>query len=174
MKPHLLLIWTLSISSMTSLTTLYAKPSASQSHLKTYSIEQGRILFFKMTEDSSLLKESRQYFEHLQASKKAHPGLVKSYLGMMVALEARDHIWPWKKLQLAKKSLKILDLQVQAYPESFEIRLLRLKLWQNLPAFFGKDDDIQNELQILSKWFQRTGNTLNTLVYNVALEILKS
>ena len=137
------------------------------------SIQDGRMLFFEMTKNPSLFDKCKKYFAELERNDHVHQGLVKSYIGMIYALEARDHFWPWKKLELAKKALSILDSQVQNYPDSFEIRLLRLKLWQNLPSFFGKEEDIVHEKESLSVWF-RKGETqkLDPLVNQIAREIL--
>ena len=136
-------------------------------------INEGRVLFFEMTKDPNLFVKCKKYFEKLKENDNVHQGLVKSYLGMIHALEARDHFWPWKKLELAKKALNILDTQVHNYPNSFEIRLLRLKLWQNLPSFFGKENDIEDEKENLSIWFrQEKKHTLAPLVNQIAREIL--
>ena len=137
-------------------------------------IDDGRVLFFEMTKKPSLFIKCKHYFETLKKDHHAHQGLVSSYLGMIHALEARDHFWPWKKLELAKKALKILDTQVQKYPDSFEIRLLRLKLWQNLPSFFGKEEEIEEEKDHLLSWFKKGDqDKLAPLVYQIALEILE-
>ena len=141
--------------------------------VKRYTIEDGRILFFQMTKQPSLLKSCRQYFEKLKKYPSIHSGLVSSYLAMITAIESRDEVWPWKKLQLANKALTSLDHQVGAYPHSFEISLLRLKLWINLPSFFGKSNEIAKEKKRLKEEFPHVKQDLNALVHQVAVELLQ-
>lgn len=135
----------------------------------------GRLLFFKCTQDLADLDDCYSYFKNLLTSDEVHQGLVKTYLAMVIAIESRNTILPWKKLQLAKRSIARLNQQVKRYPNHFEIRLLRLTLLQNVPFFLKTDLDLEMEKEYLkSQLIIEEKNlhdslnqmTLNTLSYD--------
>jgi len=75
--------------------------------------------------------------------------LYTSYCASFIAFAARDSLWPLKKLNLAKRSLVLLDSAIATAPESLEVRALRLAVTHHLPFFFDRSEQAANDLQLL-------------------------
>jgi hypothetical protein len=94
----------------------------------------------------------------LPSSDPEDQALYKAYCASFVAFEARDRLWPQSKLDLANKSLMLLDSAVTAAPRSLEVRALRLAVTHHLPFFFDRGDQAQAD----AKWLKGRTSECNT------------
>jgi len=141
--------------------------------MESYTLEKGRSLFLQLTQGTVKSKECKSFFSKLLHENDTHHGLVKTYLAMITAIESRDTILPWKKLQLAEKAMASLDEQVHQYPNHFEIRLLRFALTQQLPFFLRNDAQVIKEKKHLRSQFETNKDSIQALVYQMASDLLK-
>ena len=75
---------------------------------------------------------------------------VKAYYGSERLLEAA-HTWaPWKKYSLSKEGIQLLDSAVEGAPNDLEVRFVRAVTTYNLPGFFGRRKQSEQDFGYLS------------------------
>ncbi len=91
------------------------------------------------TEDAA---QAREAFQELSHQDPDNP-LVIAYLGSSRVLEAKEAFLPWKKKELAREGLKLLEQAVALAPGNLEILFLRGVSSYPLPLFFGVRDQAE-------------------------------
>jgi hypothetical protein len=100
-----------------------------------------------------------------QLSSPEHHALYKAYCASFVAFEARNSLWPLNKLNLANRSLTLLDSAVTSAPESLEVRALRLAVTHHLPFFFERSDQAADDLNWLTERIDQCRNRRSEAEY---------
>jgi hypothetical protein len=85
---------------------------------------------------SSDLSQSAQLFDQLTAT--SNDPSINAYRGSLLLLEAGQTLAVWKKSDLAKRGLTLLDDSVAAHPTNLEIRFVRAATTLHLPFFFKR------------------------------------
>ena len=135
-------------------------------------IDHGKTLFFMLTEDLIEPDECKSYFESLKVTHQSDIGLIKTYLAMVMAIESKNAILFWNKLSLAKKSIEILNRQVDNDPDNFEIRLLRFGVLRNVPFFLKTDLDLIREKEYLAREFKIHDTNLHKSIHQMAIDLV--
>ncbi|MEM6332576.1 MAG: hypothetical protein AAF823_04475 [Planctomycetota bacterium] len=88
-----------------------------------------------VTDHRSAAKEAEKRFDELA---KAHPddAVIKAYLGSCRLLHAKREWAPWRKYELSKEGVTLMNEAVEADPENLEVRFVRAATTENLPERF--------------------------------------
>lgn len=68
------------------------------------------------------------------------------YLGSSYALMARDANNVTDKIRYTNRGLRYLDLAVSEAPEDFTVRLVRMNVCESLPAMFGREKTVREDM----------------------------
>ena len=76
---------------------------------------------------------------------------VKGYLAVACFLRANYYVNPFKKWDSFKKGRKKLDGLISEFPNSIELRFLRLTIQDNLPSFLNYNNSIKEDKTCIYK-----------------------
>jgi hypothetical protein len=95
------------------------------------------------------LKEAEQLFARLHDADP-DDALVRAYLGSL-ALKKAKRVWaPWKKGELSKRGIMLLDAAVEAAPEDPHVRFVRAATTYHLPKEFERRDQTRADFAWLA------------------------
>jgi hypothetical protein len=98
--------------------------------------------------DKAAGEKSDELFTELHKQLPNDP-LVTVYYGSLRLLEAQ-HSWAlWKKNLLSKRGVQLMDTAVSAAPNDLEVRFVRAATDRSLPAFFGRKQQLQSDLDFI-------------------------
>jgi hypothetical protein len=98
--------------------------------------------------NSSDLSQSADLFDKL-APSSADPS-ISAYRGSLLLIEAGQTLALWKKSDLSKRGLTLLDDSVAAHPENLEIRFVRAATTLHLPIFFRRKNQSCEDFRYLA------------------------
>ncbi len=99
--------------------------------------------------DKSAASKGNKLFSKLY-KEAPQDARVKAYYGSERLLEAA-HTWaPWKKYSLSKQGIQLLDSAVERSPNNLEVRFVRAVTTYNLPGFFGRKKQSEQDFSYLS------------------------
>ncbi len=99
--------------------------------------------------DEDAAEKARKILEELVQQEPDNP-LVVAYLGSCRVLESKEAVLPWKKGELAREGLKLLDRAVNMAPENLEVRFVRGVSSYPLPFFFGVGDQAKEDFAFVA------------------------
>ena len=99
--------------------------------------------------DEKARKQSATEFDRLARRDPDDPE-VMAYRGSLELLEAGKTWAVWRKYDLSKEGIALLDAAVERAPENLEVRFVRAATTRNLPAFFNRAQQSKDDLKFLS------------------------
>jgi hypothetical protein len=112
-------------------------------------IRQAKELYYQgIYGDKAAGEKSDKLFTALHKQLPSNP-LVTVYYGSLRLLEAQ-HTWAlWKKNSLSKQGVQLMDSAVKTAPDHLEVRFVRAATDRSLPAFFGRKQQVQSDLDFI-------------------------
>ncbi len=110
--------------------------------------EARRAYFADVEGEKGAGDRARQQFTAL-AAKRPNDPVVDAYLGSIDLLESARTFAVWRKHALAQGGLDKLDAAVNRAPENLEARLVRALTTWNLPFFFHRKEQAQQDLSYI-------------------------
>jgi hypothetical protein len=104
------------------------------------------------------LAQSAALFDHLSPAAdrpSIHPPSITdpsiaAYRGSLLLIEAGQTLALWKKSDLSRRGLTLLDDSVAAHPEDLEIRFVRAATTLHLPIFFRRKSQSCEDFRFLA------------------------
>lgn len=99
--------------------------------------------------NKSALKQSAARFTEL-AKQSPTNRTVQAYRGSLLLLEASQTWAMWKKYELSKQGLVLLDTAVEQAPDNLEVLFVRAATTRNLPGMFNRSAQSKDDLKYLA------------------------
>lgn len=113
-------------------------------------ITKAKALYYRaVAGDEAARKQSAAEFKRLAARDPEDPE-VMAYRGSLDLLEAGKTWAVWRKYELSKQGMLLLDQAVERAPENLEVRFVRAATTRKLPAFFDRKQQSKDDLTFLS------------------------
>ena len=108
-------------------------------------------LYYKaITGDDKALHASSELLGDLATSAPTNPELM-AYRGSIFLLQAGRTWAVWRKWELSKQGIEMLDGAVERAPENLEVRFVRAATTRHLPAFFQRSGQSREDLRFLAE-----------------------
>lgn len=121
--------------------------------------------------DDKARREAYKLWEQLQKANPDDP-VAAAYRGSSV-LQSAPHAWaPWKKGELAKQGVVMLNEAVEAAPDDLEVRLIRGLSTAKLPADFGLAEQSQADVAAVAAMAPEAADEHGTLSPDLAAAAL--
>lgn len=109
-----------------------------------------RLYYRAVSGDENARKQSAAEFQRLSASRPNDPE-VMAYRGSLTLLEAGKTWAVWRKYELSKEGMVLLDSAVEQAPDNLEVRFVRAATTRKLPAFFDRAKQSKEDLTFLAR-----------------------
>jgi len=112
--------------------------------------EAKRLYYEGIGGNKESILQSKRLFSDLAL---AEPGNleVQAYRGSLMLLEAGSTWAVWKKYELSKTGMALLDEAVRADPSNLEVRFVRAATTMHLPKFFSREQQSKDDLRVIAK-----------------------
>jgi len=107
--------------------------------------------------DSDATAKAVEAFKSLTQAHETDP-LAVVYLGSSYAMTARDAGSVTDKIRFTNRGLRYLDQAVTMAPDDFVVRLVRANVISNLPAMFGRDEMVVDDMIWLDRAYTAAHN----------------
>lgn len=97
---------------------------------------------------SADLTKSSELFD--KASQYSHDPTIDAYRGSLLLIEAGETLAIWKKSDLSKRGLTLLDDSVTNNPNNLEIRFVRAATTLHLPIFFRRHNQSCEDFRFIA------------------------
>lgn len=110
-------------------------------------LNQIRKNYDRFVSDKELCRKTVSELEKTKTSSATFVG----YLGALQTIQANHVVSPISKLKTFNKGKKNIELAIKKEPDNIELRLIRLSVQKNAPAFLGYQSSIQEDLAFIRK-----------------------
>lgn len=117
-------------------------------------LERIRAMYFLGVEEGQWAKRAQDSLAALKPALIAESDLDiahSAYRGALEVVRAKHARFPPNKIKHLNRGSEILDELVARSPENLEVRYLRLASYRFLPFFLSRDDEVKEDLAILSR-----------------------
>ena len=123
----------------------------------------------------------RNQYEHAATDKKVCETMIAllsnrtesnvhlAYLGACQAIRAKHVKGVWSKLNTFNKGRRNIEQAVKMAPGNIEIRMIRMSVQKNCPAFLGYNDKIDQDRNYLEKHKNKVGSAVLLRMINQLL-----
>jgi phytoene synthase len=98
--------------------------------------------------------------------------LLRAYRGSFLALRAKHGGGPRQRLRDLRGGFELMDAAVAESPESPELRYVRLMSGFYLPAFFGRREEVGNDMEALIRVLPRSRSAFPRALYPEVVEFV--
>ncbi len=112
--------------------------------------EAKRLYYDGIGGNKKSIEQSARMFSELSSAEPENPE-VKAYRGSLMLLEAGKTWAVWRKYDLSKSGMTLLDDAVRQAPSNLEVRFVRAATTMHLPAFFSRDQQSKDDLTFIAK-----------------------
>ncbi len=112
--------------------------------------EAKRLYYEGIGGNKKSIEQSARMFSELSSAEPENPE-VKAYRGSLMLLEAGKTWAVWRKYDLSKSGMTLLDDAVRQAPSNLEVRFVRAATTMHLPAFFSRDQQSKEDLTLIAK-----------------------
>lgn len=100
--------------------------------------------------DESARKQSAEEFGRLFKRNPDDPE-VMVYRGSLTLMEANKTWALWRKYELSKEGIVLMDEAVRVAPDNLEVRFVRAATTRKLPSFFERGEQSKQDLEFLAE-----------------------
>jgi len=112
--------------------------------------EAKRLYYDGIGGNKKSIEQSARIFSELSSAEPENAE-VKAYRGSLMLLEAGKTWAVWRKYDLSKSGMTLLDDAVRQAPSNLEVRFVRAATTMHLPAFFSRDQQSKDDLSFIAK-----------------------
>jgi hypothetical protein len=107
-------------------------------------------LYYKgVAGDEKSLQASAELLGEMANSSPTNPELM-AYRGSIILLQAGRTWAVWRKWELSKQGIQMLDGAVERAPQNLEVRFVRAATTRHLPGFFQRSEQSKDDLRFLA------------------------
>lgn len=136
-------------------------------------LELGRLYFFQALDDEESVDKALLVMRSESLQNPPYQQLAQMYQAVLLALQGRYSLVPWRKFSYVNRALEEMDRLVKESPDSFEHRLLRATVTAHLPFFFSRGDEAQHDISLLKRDFSVKEESLHPDVRRLARNFLQ-
>ena len=120
-------------------------------------MKEAKALYYRaVAGDEKARKRSTEKFDRL-ASSNPDDAEVMAYRGSLRLFEAGKTWAVWRKYDLSKEGIALLDGAVDRAPDNLEVRFVRAATTRKLPAFFDRAEQSKDDLRFLAERISGAG-----------------
>jgi hypothetical protein len=135
-------------------------------------LELGRLYFFEALDEDDAVDKAISVMRSEPLQNPPYKSLSQMYQAVLLALQGRYSLVPWRKLSYVNRALAEMDRLIKESPDSFEHRLLRATVTAHLPFFFSRGDEAQQDISLLKRDFLLKKEDLHPDVRRLARNFL--
>lgn len=122
-------------------------------------IKEAKALYYRaVAGDEKARKRSTHEFDRL-ANSNPDDAEVMAYRGSLKLLEAGKTWAVWRKYEMSKDGIALLDDAVDRAPGNLEVRFVRAATTRKLPAFFDRTQQSKDDLRLLADRISGAGRS---------------
>ena len=92
----------------------------------------------------------------------------KCYKGALLAKRADFETTAVKKINKFKAGVKLLEVEIEKFPNEVEYRFLRLCIQENCPKVLKYNKNISEDVKLIERSFSKQSKKLRTIIFEYA------
>jgi hypothetical protein len=105
--------------------------------------------YLAVDDEDALSGLEKHIIKNYSSDTSNYPPVILAYAGGIEALKAKHAFSPFAKFSHLMSSLDILEKAIDMKPVDLEIRFLRFSILDNIPRFFGYNEEITSDKNVV-------------------------